>query len=382
MAHRRSLLRFRFGALTLLTLATLAVARPSLAAPRTPDDAAVEEAAKSRYTEGIRLYKKRKYEEARAAFLQASALKPHSLTTLMLAESALKTGRWIEAVRQFDAYTADVSDPPPKIADLVESGRREARSHLARLRFDVPSGAAVSIDGERATSLDGPVDVMPGVHTITVTHEGQTKTQTIEVGAGRTVDIHPSFAPKPLVPPEDTRTRPTPAPAPPPDDQPHTEASESSSILAPPATTWPVYAAGAIGLGGLAAAVIFGGLQANASHAVDVATQTLTRNGKSPTNCDSASGWATASGQNNDEERGKYAEACSTLQRNQNLSQTTSSAFGVSLIVGLSGTALAAGWFFFAPKSHGEATSPAEGRPRVLPWVGTNGAGASVTGRF
>jgi hypothetical protein len=339
--------------LAMALVTTPANAAPRDAAPRsaTPDDTAMEEAAKARYLEGIRLFKKRKWEEARAAFLQANALKKRPAATLMLAQSSLGAGRWLEAAREFDAYLAEAGEIPQKVNDLVENGRREARAHLGRIRLDIPEGAEVTIDGERVALPEAPVDVMPGQHTVVVTHREEKKTLTVDAVPGTTVEAKPSFIPKALVPTETTRSRPKPPPPPSREEQ---ESGQTASILAPPATTWPVYAAGVIGLGGLATAAILGGLQANASHTVDVATETLTRNGKRIGSCTSGTGWATADGQNEDDEKKKYEETCLTLQRNEQAARDRESALGLSLIIGLSATALAAGWFFLAPKEHGE----------------------------
>jgi len=333
---------------------------------RAPNDEAIERAAKARFDEGVRLYNKRRYEEARAAFLQASALRPRPATTLMLAQSALKAGRWLEAARTFDAFLAEVGEMPPKLKTIVETGRTEARSHLGALRFEVPEGAEVTVDGERVEALDAPFEVMPGPHTVVITHRDETKTETVEAVAGSTIDVKPRFVPKALVPTSDTRTRPTP-PAPEPEND-----RASTSLLSPPATTWPLYVTGAVGLGGLAAAAIFGGLHANSAHAVTVSRETLIREGKSPDDC--SKGIPGPEG-----DPGRYADTCATLSRNERLSRAHQEAFGVSLLVGIAGTAIATGWFFFAPK---EGTEPTARVRRVVPWIGLGSGGASFEGSF
>jgi hypothetical protein len=295
----------------------------------------------------------------------------------MLAQSSLKTGRYLEASREFDAYVDEVGgEIPPKVQNLVDNGRREAKAHLGRLRFDVPEGAEVVVDGEPVASVDAPIDVMPGVHTITITHHDEKKTQTVEAVVGATVEVRPAFVPKALVPTSEARTRPTPPPEP---DLSTRESPESPS-LTPPNVTWPIYVAGAIGLGGLGAAAIFGGLYANSAHAIDVTTETLIRNGKTPSNCASPNGWASAAGQNNDAERTKYEETCIALGHNQDVQQLHAQAFQVSILIGLSGTAFAAAWFFLAPKGHRD--QPTQGRTLVTPWVGTSGGGVNALGRF
>ncbi|MBX3222609.1 MAG: hypothetical protein KF795_18970 [Labilithrix sp.] len=364
----RSRARLVTASVVALVLTTLAPVGAE-AAPRRPSskaqvDSAVEEAAKARYAEGFRLYTKRRYEEARVAFFQATALKRRPSATLMLALSSLKVGRWLDAARELDAYVSEVGEVPPKLREIVEAGRREAERHIGRLRFDVPEGAEVTVDGERVARLDEPLDVTAGRHVVVVTHRDEKKTETVEAVAGGTVDVKPSFVPKALVPTADTRTRPLP-----PKSEDAAAATEGPSLLSPPATTWPVYVAGAIGLGGLATAAIFGGLAANSSHAVDVASETLTRNGQSRATCDQQTIAAPFDG------------ICRTLRKNDQLARDHQGTFGAAAIVGVSATAIAVGWFLLAPKER--AGKEPESGARVVPWVGRDGGGgATLQGRF
>jgi hypothetical protein len=348
------------GALMALTFAPLSAnAAPSRV--KLQGEAAVDEAEKARYAEGFRLYTRKQYEEARVAFLQAAALKRRPAATLMLALSSLKLGRWLEALRELDAYVAEVGDVPPKLRDIVESSQREARSHLGRLRFAVPEGSDVTVDGERVRSEGEPIDVVAGPHTVVIVHRGEKKVETIQAAPGRTVDVSPSFVPQALVPTSDTRTRPRPPPAP-------SEPQASTNILSPPATTWPVYVAGAIGLGGLATAAIFGGLSANSSHAVEVATETLVRNGQSRATCAQPVIAPPFDG------------TCRTLRDNERLAREHERTFGPALIVGASASVFAIGWFLLAPKERPDA--PQSSGTLVVPWVAADGGGAAVRTQF
>lgn len=339
-----------------------AAARPPSAGAR--GDAAIEAAAKARYAEGFRLYTKRRYEEARVAFLQATALKRRPAATLMLALSSLKVGRWLDAARELDAYVDEVGEVPPKLREIVDASRREAEQHIGRLRFEVPEGAEVTIDGRRVADVGEPVDVAAGRREVVISHRDETKTLTVDAVAGAVVDVKPSFVPKALVPTADTRTRPTPPKA-----EAADAARERPSLLARPATTWPVYVAGAIGLGGLATAVVFGGLAANSSHAVDVANETLTRNGQSRATCEQAS------------IAPPFDAVCRTLLNNERLARERQGNFGVAAIVGVSATAIAVGWYLLAPKERADE-APVD-RARLVPWIGRDGAGgASLEGRF
>jgi hypothetical protein len=358
-----------------LAVGLAALAPPALGAPRDAD-AAVEAAAKARYAEGFRLYNKKKYEEARAAFMQAAALRRRPAAILMVAQSSLRAGRWLEAAHQFDAYVAEQGEVPAKLKELVESGRREARTHLGRIHFEVPEGAEVSLDGDHIASLETPIDVMPGPHTVVTTHLNDKKTETVDAPEGTTIEVKPTFAPKPLVPTSDARTRPKLAPSPP-ETSPSAAPAESASILSPPATTWPLYVSGAVGLGGLATAAIFGGLAANAQHAVDVSFETLARNGKA----------GICAPGTTDKDRPQYDATCSTIARNQQLVSVNQGAFTGALIVGVSATAVAALWFVFAPKATGEKAPSSEtgqgSSARLVPRVsGTSSGGAAVVGGF
>lgn len=387
-------------------LTTLTPTRAAFAAPKKDpagsssdrEDTAIEEAAKQRYAEGQRLYAKKRYEEARVAFLQATLLKRRPASILMLAQSCLRAGRWLEAAKNFDAYKEEIGgEVPAKLKEAFDAARKEARSHLGRLRFDVPEGAEVTIDGEKVASVAEPVDVNAGEHTIVVTHRDEKKTVDVEAVEGKTVDVKPAFLPKALVPTSDTRTRPKlneRKSAQGDDDAASSSSSaprdsSSPSILSPPSTTWPVFAAGAIGLGGLAAAAIFGGLAANSNHAVDVANETLSHENPRPT-CGKTATFK------DDAQRQRLEETCLTLRRNESFAAQHENAFGVSLIVGLSGTAIALGWFLFAPKEGTDSKESPKERadtkkndsrvdrsPRIVPWVGWNGmGGATIEGRF
>jgi hypothetical protein len=334
---------------------------------------AIEDAAKARYTEGVKLYNRKRYEEARAAFLQAIALKKRPAAIMMLAESALKSGRYLEAMKSFDEFTAlQPGEMPAKLKDLVENGKKEARAHLGRLTFDVPEGAEVTVDGEKLTEVK-PIDVAVGTHTIAVTHRQETKTLEVPAEAGKVTDVHPSFVPKAIIP-TDTRTRPTPlAPKPATPTEP-----EAPSLLSPPATKWPLYTLGAIGVGGLATAAIFGGLAANARHGVEVSQQTIARNAKPGADCTKPSSFDDAAkGQNISE----FQSTCNTLARQQHFANVHQSVFQTSLIIGLAGFAGAVTWFFVAPKENTTSDTPKEST-LVIPWAGAGGAGVNVEGRF
>ena len=74
-ALRRTCLGMCLVAFTATLAPPSAFAAPRASSSKEVDESAVDAAAKTRYTEGLRLYAKRRYEEARVAFFQANALK-------------------------------------------------------------------------------------------------------------------------------------------------------------------------------------------------------------------------------------------------------------------------------------------------------------------
>lgn len=364
----------RIRSLSALAFAlVLAAGVPRAWAAGPGDERAVEEAAKTRYAEGVKLYNKRKYEEARAAFLQAIALKKRPAAVMMLAESALKSGRWLEAARSFDEFASLATEMPPKLRDLVDQGKKEARAHLGRFTFDLPEGAEVTVDGEKLAEVK-PMEVAVGTHSVVITHRDEKKDMEVPAEAGKTTDIHPSFVPKAIIP-ADARSRPTPATPPP---SAPTE-PESPGLLTPPATKWPLYTLGAVGLGGLATAAIFGGLAANARHGVEVAEQTIARNAKPGATCDDPGSFDNPT---KGETIERYQSTCDTLARQRHFATVHQTVFQASLIVGLAGFAGAVTWFFVAPKE-GAADAPKEkDATLVIPWAGPGGGGVNIEGRF
>src|SRR5438034_2991763 len=148
-------MRLRF---TLLFLLTAIVAQA--------DDTAT---ARLRFQEGVELYDKGQFDKARAAFLQAWALKKHPAILLNLAQSCLKSGRPGEAARDFAQLVKDPSGLTPAQKVEAEKGLAEARTRSGRIDVQTASGAEILIDGERIgiSPLD-PIDVEPGAHVVRV----------------------------------------------------------------------------------------------------------------------------------------------------------------------------------------------------------------------
>jgi hypothetical protein len=348
----------------------------SAAPPRAPatnpeSSPAVADAARARFNEGVKLYGRKKYEQAMAAFLQAHALTKNPAVLINLGLTSLKLGSPLEAKRYFDKFQKEAKDPTPDQRSRVQTGITEARRSLGAVDVTAPEGAEVSVDGEPAgrAPLASPVDVLPGRHDVSSTTTSGTKAETVTVSVGATVKVRlaaqrPSAPPNAVLEPERGPSGGAPGGA--------TQGIASSSaegtttsMFTPPETSWPVYVAGAIGLASFTAAIVLGGIGANADRNTESATAALLRNGKSPDSCNdpASAGDPTISG------------TCSTLRSGQRTSDDTKQPLLVTLAVGAGTTVFALGWYFLAPKARvaTEAMRSPLGPLRMTPVVGPRG---------
>lgn len=119
------------------------------------DDDADTKQARRRFQEGVRSFDAKRYEEARVAFAQALALKPHPSIVLNLAECelALKAGK--EAVAHFEEYL--------KAPDTTDAGRAAAQKGLEEAKklvvaADPPPAASASAEPVSAPPPPAPTE--------------------------------------------------------------------------------------------------------------------------------------------------------------------------------------------------------------------------------
>ena len=153
------------AAALLISLSPIAMSTPSLA--QSAEDPTVK-AARARFNEGVEFFDKGQYENARAAFLQAYALRKHPAVLINLAQSSLRSGHTLEAARYFEQYLHESTALSAAQRADAEKGLAEARTKLGRVEISAPTGAEVYVDGDHAGTapLSAPVEVEPGSHTI------------------------------------------------------------------------------------------------------------------------------------------------------------------------------------------------------------------------
>ncbi len=232
------------------------------------------EAARARFKEGVGFYDKGQFEQARASFLQAYALKKHPAVLLNLAWSSLKSGHVLEAEHFFKQFLNESKDITDKQRADANDGLNQTHAKLGRIDVAAAAGTEVTVDGEKAgtTPLSDPILVEPGAHTVKFKGaDAATDTDSVTVLAGekaiarfaKTAAAAPPVAAT-TPPPAGTDTE-APPPPPPSDETPKAAeapaAKESVNLtphrdlLSPPATIAPVIVGGVLVLGSAAVAI-------------------------------------------------------------------------------------------------------------------------------
>src|SRR5271165_636220 len=122
----------------LLALAPLAYS-PAVRAQAPADDPTTA-MARARFKEGVDFYDRGEFEQARASFLQAYALKKHPAVLLNLAWSCLKSGHALEAERYFKQFLAEGKESTDKQRADANDGVNQSRSKIGRIEAVAPTG--------------------------------------------------------------------------------------------------------------------------------------------------------------------------------------------------------------------------------------------------
>lgn len=205
----KPLLRCTLASLLLVAAsATELHAQP--AAQPAPD--AVTEVARQRYQDGVRAFDAGRFEEARAAFFQAYALKQHPAVLLNLGLAELRSGKVVDAGNHLHQFMRDHKDMTPEQRATATQALDECKRRVALLTISVDqAGADVSVDGVavgKAPLLD-PVFVEPGPRTIVASYAGKNAMTRVEAKRGGNEPASVWLGAQPGVAPA-----PAPAPAP------------------------------------------------------------------------------------------------------------------------------------------------------------------------
>jgi hypothetical protein len=196
----------------LLALGGLESAAQAQGAPPVNDSVTV--VARQRYTEGVAAFDAGRYEDARAAFLQAYALKRHPAVLLNLGQSELRSGHHEDAGNHLQQFLREHAGATADDRATAERGIAEAKKKAGFVIVIIDaSGADVNMDGTtigRSPLLD-PVFVKPGKHTFYATFQGRSAAAAVDAKAGSattatlTLGVQgsapPPVAPPPVAPP-------------------------------------------------------------------------------------------------------------------------------------------------------------------------------------
>jgi hypothetical protein len=327
-------------------------------------------AARARFKEGVAFYDKGDFENARAAFLKAYALRRHPGLLLNLGQSCLRAGRVLEAEGHLALFLRDAKEATPEQRAEAQKALTAARAKLGSIEFDAPEGTLIALDGDPlGKAPQEPKRVLPGAHVVRFTPaSGVAETRNVSVLAGQSVKTEiaaPIVVPPPVPVPVAAVAPEAPAPVetPPPPKKP--------GAWAPPENFAPIYVAGGVAVVGLATSVLFGVVFRNQaqSAAEDVAGQIRSH---AATDGRNSSGICASPPAN-------YVSACKTLADNNSAADTDALVGNIALAVSVA--ALAGGTvYYFAATKKGART--AAGFPWLTPTVSSHGGGVTLSGRF
>jgi hypothetical protein len=154
---------------------------------RADDDPTTTAAARERFKEGVAHFDRKEYEKARAAFVQAYALKKHPAVLLNLAQSELRAGREHDAAKHFTQYLREATEASAAERESAQTGLASARAAVIEVTVSVDEpGAEILADGasEGVAPLADPVFLLPGSHVLEAKKGEKSVTQNISGKAG------------------------------------------------------------------------------------------------------------------------------------------------------------------------------------------------------
>jgi hypothetical protein len=374
-----------------LLLLQLALAAPS----RADDDATTTAAARERFKEGVTYFDQKQYEKARAAFVQAYALKKHPAVLLNLAHSELRSNHERDAAQHFAQYLREAGDASPEQKDAAEQGLAAAKQAVQELTVTTDAEAEVLVDGQSqgTAPLPGALYVEPGAHTVQAKKGEKVVTQNITAKAGETREVKLRFSPEALA---GAATKPAVAAqtTPAPEKEEPTAAPESPPTAGrtrEPFFHWLLTKPAGVISGG--ATVLLGGgavgfaiaSSVNYSNADDIAQQI---NDRAAYDGVSTQGICTdpnaVLGPGNEAEAARYKDACTHRQNAVDKGDTYKT---VATITGIGAGVMAVTTvvlYFVTAEQTSEASSASfdPKRVAVVPWLGSGTGGVSVSGRF
>jgi PEGA domain len=360
------------------------------------DKDAVTEMARRRFQEGVKFFDAKQFEEARAAFLQAYALKHHPAVLLNLAQSELRSNHPVDAARHFSQFMREGTQATPSQRTEAEKGLATARNKIGRIQISVnATGAEVIVDNESVGTAPLPeaVDVAPGTHSVEAKMGGRTATSSVTVTAGKVATTSLSLegggtattepGPFPPASPAGSTKPATPEAEPPKDPSADSSAlaNADSGISVSTGGRQPFFKwlfttpTGLTGFGatvlGLGTFGIAGISSMRAQDNADFVQRKIIEEGKT-----AAPGRENLCG---DPVPAKFVNACNILRDNLDKRDTDRTIAGIGLAVGVVGVGVTVVGYMLSSKKGPEA---AASRTALTPYYGPHQAGLVASGSF
>ena len=350
--------------------------------------------ARARFKEGVDFFDRAQFEQARASFLQAYALKKHPAVLLNLAWSCLKSGHALEAERYFKQFLAEGKDISDKQRADANDGLTQAHSRLGRIEVSAVAGTDVTIDGERfgISPLADPPLVEAGAHTVKFkAPDGTIETQSVTVlggekalvrfGRGVAAPVATATTPPPPLPPIVSAPAAPPPPAPPSAapaqevqadapaaPEPASNDGGGKGLLSPPNNVGPAVFLGSLAAAGGLTAIVFYLVKSSAQDKADQVSSQIAANapnGNTMGICTNPTP--------------KFSNACAALATDTNDVNNDATAGNIALGLGVAAAAGAVVYWFVADKGDSGRAARA---PLLVPSVGPSFGGLSLSGKF
>src|SRR5258706_7630693 len=166
---------------------------------RADDDDATVTMARERFKEGVSYFDKKEFDRARAAFLQAYALKKHPAVLLNLAQSELRSGHEVDAATHFAQYLREAKEATNAEKQAAEAELTAAKVVAVETSVSVDqTGAEIFVDGKSVGSspLPRPLYLSSGDHSVEARKDGKTATGDVNSSAGKATTVELKFGPK------------------------------------------------------------------------------------------------------------------------------------------------------------------------------------------
>lgn len=318
---------------------------PSIAIAQAPggDD----KLAQTRFEQGKAAFKKKKYDAARKALLDAYQLRPNDETALYLGLASVKAKKPGDGARYLKKYLAATQGTSSPEHDQAEAALAEAAKKLGTIEVLAPRGTEIYLDAVSDKVGVTPMEALlvdPGPHSLRGrTADGATLVEEVKVKVGEKVTAKlgdPNANPAPVE--DDKNEQPV-------IEKPVVEKKPSGpGLLAPPKTIVPVVVALGVTGVGLVGALVFGLSRGNAQSAADNVEQQIRAEQGKPGVVGGGPGTCVST---NEDVVRHFGGACKTLKDNRDAVGSNALLTNISFGVAGAGLVAAVALYLFLPKA-------------------------------